>query len=101
MLGNPRYLFDRPETTLEISDRCARCDGCVRRTGARPSYRFIIFTPSGWRDVWGIPVLAYRRILGRGRRNAMFCKGVTPARGIRFTATTPGTEECITPLIFY
>lgn len=23
----------------------------------------------------------------------MFCKGVTPARGVRFTATAPGTEE--------
>ncbi len=23
----------------------------------------------------------------------MFCKGVTPARGVRFTAKAPGTEE--------
>lgn len=27
------------------------------------------------------------------RRYSMFCEGVTPAQGIRFTATAPGTEE--------
>lgn len=30
---------------------------------------------------------------GLVRRNSNFCQGLTPARGILFTATTPGTEE--------
>ncbi|EKF20682.1 hypothetical protein [Nitratireductor pacificus] len=29
---------------------------------------------------------------GLVRRNSKYCKGLTPARGIRFTATKPGTE---------
>ena len=30
---------------------------------------------------------------GLVRRNSVFCKGLTPARAVRFTATTPGVEE--------
>lgn len=30
---------------------------------------------------------------GLARRNSKFCKGITPARAIVFTATTPGVEE--------
>lgn len=52
--------------------------------------------PRDWRDVWGnLPSSRIGEFSDAGvvRRYSMFCKGVTPARGIRFTATAPGTEE--------
>lgn len=52
--------------------------------------------PRDWRDVWGnLPSSRIGDFSDAGvvRRYSMFCKGVTPARGIRFTATAPGTEE--------
>ncbi|HEV7247590.1 MAG TPA: hypothetical protein VGN93_11445 [Shinella sp.] len=52
--------------------------------------------PREWRDVWGnLPSSRIGEFSDAGvvRRYSMFCKGVTPARGIRFTAKTPGTEE--------
>lgn len=52
--------------------------------------------PREWRDVWGnLPSSRIGEFSDAGvvRRYSMFCKGVTPARGIRFTATAPGTEE--------
>ena len=52
--------------------------------------------PRDWRDVWGnLPSSRIGEFSDAGvvRRYSMFCKGVTPARGIRFTAKVPGTEE--------
>jgi len=52
--------------------------------------------PREWRDVWGnLPSSRIGEFSDAGvvRRYSMFCKGVTPARGIRFTAKAPGTEE--------
>lgn len=52
--------------------------------------------PRDWRDVWGnLPSSRIGEFSDAGvvRRYSMFCKGVTPARGIRFTAKAPGTEE--------
>lgn len=52
--------------------------------------------PREWRDVvGGLPTSLIGTFSDGGlvRRHSMFCKGVTPARGIRFTATAPGTEE--------
>jgi hypothetical protein len=52
--------------------------------------------PRAWRDVWGnLPSSRIGEFSDAGvvRRYSMFCKGVTPARGIRFTARAPGTEE--------
>jgi len=52
--------------------------------------------PRDWRDVWGnLPSSRIGEFSDAGvvRRYSMFCKGVTPARGIRFMATAPGTEE--------
>ncbi|MEW9612383.1 hypothetical protein AB3G45_00615 [Shinella sp. S4-D37] len=53
-------------------------------------------SPREWRDVWGnLPSSRIGEFSDAGvvRRYSMFCKGVTPARGIRFTAKVPGTEE--------
>lgn len=52
--------------------------------------------PREWRDVWGnLPSSRIGDFTDAGvvRRYSMFCKGVTPARGVRFTAKAPGTEE--------
>ena len=52
--------------------------------------------PRDWRDVWGnLPSSRIGDFSDAGvvRRYSMFCKGVTPARGVRFTAKAPGTEE--------
>ncbi|MBD0417233.1 hypothetical protein [Oryzicola mucosus] len=52
--------------------------------------------PREWRDVWGnLPTSRIGEFTDGGlvRRYSMFCKGVTPARGIRFAALSPGTEE--------
>ncbi len=51
--------------------------------------------PREWSDVWnGLSPSALGTYSDGGlvRRNSKYCKGITPARGIRFTATTPGTE---------
>ncbi|WP_454859040.1 hypothetical protein [Rhizobium binxianense] len=52
--------------------------------------------PRDWRDVWGnLPSSRIGDFSDAGivRRYSMFCKGVTPARGVKFTAKAPGTEE--------
>lgn len=52
--------------------------------------------PRDWRDVWGnLPSSRIGDFSDAGivRRYSMFCKGATPARGVRFTAKAPGTEE--------
>lgn len=52
--------------------------------------------PRDWRDVVGhLPTSTLGEFSDGGlvRRHSMFCKGITPARGIRFTATKPGMEE--------
>ena len=52
--------------------------------------------PREWRDVRGhLPTSPLGEFSDGGlvRRHSMFCKGTTPARGIRFTATKAGIEE--------
>lgn len=51
--------------------------------------------PREWDDLQNsLPASALGTFSDGGlvRRNSKYCKGVTPARGIRFTATKPGTE---------
>ncbi|MCR4265604.1 hypothetical protein [Nitratireductor sp. ZSWI3] len=52
--------------------------------------------PREWPEVFGALPAARTGVFSDGglaRRNSKFCKGITPARAIVFTATTPGVEE--------
>jgi len=51
--------------------------------------------PREWGEIWNGLAPSRLGIYSDGglvRRNSKYCKGITPARGIRFTATAPGTE---------
>ncbi len=54
--------------------------------------------PGGWRSVAGqLPQTAIGRYSdgGVGTVESSFCRGTTPARGVRFTATKPGSESLV------